>query len=292
MRLLALLVFLASPGLASGPSLAAGPSVTFEPRGTREVGQSWLERANWHTTGHTLAKLGPMKVRDREMDDRTHYACGVEVVGMDEAAVSSVGVACTEAAGGEAGKLDDLGISGLDVLGQGLGPERVFKTADGKRLRKKHRAFFERNFRDRPPDEPDPIQFLLPAGPVSPGQSWDIDLAVIQEWFGPDRFVMDLAASHATVTLNEVLTLHGEDFGALGFDVVIVPKSIKDGSFEDARMAIRGVATLPLRGDSPLQALEMELDMRFVGTIKRKAITVHVDLDTAVRGYEKKEPAI
>lgn len=288
-RLLALAVL----GLAlAGPGLASGPGVTFEPRAAAELGQTWLERANWHTSGHTLAKLGPVKVRDKEMDDRTHYACGVEVVGMDQAVVTAVGVACTEAAGGEAGALVDLGVSGLSVVGEGLGRDREFKTADGKRLRKKHRAFFERNFRDRPPDEPDPLTFLLPAGPVSAGQSWAMDLDAIQRWFGADRFEVDRAASHATVTFDRVVSLHGEDFGALAFDVVIVPKTIQDGTFEDARMAIRGVATLPLRGSSALRDLELQVDIRFLGTIKQKGLVVHVDLETELRGYEKKEPAL
>ena len=282
LTLLALLV--ASP-------LAAQPStVDFEPRGEVQTGWTWQERASWKTTGHTLAKLGPVKVRDKTIDSWTSYACGVSVRAVDRAVASEIGVRCLDATVVDEGEAEDMPVTGIDVVGVGLGPEREFTDANGRKLKKKQRQFFARSFGEREPEQPDPINFLLPEGPVAVGQTWDLDLDAIQEFFGPDRFVMDKAQSHARVTLTELVERGGAQYGRLSFSTAIVPTSIKDGEFTEARMTLSGDALMPLRGDLPYRELTLDMGMRYVGSIKAKGVKVNLDLDTRTEGYEKKEP--
>ena len=284
--LLALALLLAIPLMAAEP-----PPPEFLPRQATQAGWTWVETASWATTGHTLAKLGPVKVRDKAIDSKLSYACQVAVQAMEEAATSEVGVRCLDASRTEDGEAEELPVTGIDVLGLGVGPERVFKGADGKRLKKPVREFFETSFRDRDPTRQDPIELLLPPGAVAVGEGWDIDLDAVQSWFGPDRFVIDKAQSSARVTLLELMDRADGRFGRLGFKTIIVPSSIQDGEFEEARMVLSGSALLPLNGDVPYLELQLEMAMRYVGTFKAKGVKVDVDLDTVMTGFEKKEPS-
>jgi hypothetical protein len=284
-------LLIALPLLLAAPLMAQGPTFDFLPRAAPEAGQSWLQRASWTTKGHTVAKLGPVKVRNKKLDNKVAYSCGIAVQGVEEAVTSEIGVRCLDALYIDHGEAEDLPVTGVDVLGIGIGPERVFSVAEGRKLKKDQREFFERNFRDRTPDQPDPLEFLLPGKPVGIGDTWHMDLDGIQAFFGRDRFTMDMEQSYARVTLTELVERNGEQFGRLAFWTVIVPATITDGDFTEARMELEGAALLPLRGDLPYQELDLAMDIRFLGSVKAKGVKVNLDLDTALEGYEKKEPS-
>ena len=284
-------VLIALTLLMASPIAAQSLSANFAPRGEAQTGWAWHERASWKTTGHTQAKLGPVKVRDQQLDDWLSYSCGVAVHAVDQSAPSEIGVHCLDATYVDGGKAEDLPVTGLHVLGVGVGREREFTDTDGKKLKKKQRRFFAENFGDRDPEQKNPIEFLLPDGAVAVGETWNIDLDAIQEFFGPDRFVMDKSRSHARVTLTELVERDGARYGRLAFSTTIVPESIKDGEFEEAKMTLEGSALMPLRGDLPYGELDLDLSMRYLGSIKAKGVNVSLDLDTRTLGYEKKEPA-
>jgi hypothetical protein len=276
--------------LLPAPAAAAGPTVEFSARGTAQTGWSWVERASWTGTGHTLAKLGPMKVKDEAIDTRSGYVCRVEVSAVEGPATAAVAVHCAEASAFEGGEPSELEVTGFDVVGEGVGPERAFRPADGGRLKKHQREFFEGAFRDRDPARQDPLEMLLPGRAVAVGESWDIDLDAVQRWLGEDRFAIDKALSSARVTLTERVVQDGEPYGRLAFKTVVVPSRIEGGEFEEARMVLRGDALLPLRGDLPYLELNLELAMRYLGTMKMKGVKVNLDLDTVTVGYEHKVP--
>ncbi len=277
--------------LLAAPLFAQGPTYEFAERAVPEAGWTWLERAQWATKGHTVAKLGPVKVRNKKLDNRIAYSCGVDVQDVEGKVASKIGVRCLDALYIDHGEAEDLPVTGVDVLGVGVSPGRTFTTAEGKKLKKNQREFFERNFRGENPETSDPLQFLLPDKAVGVGDSWTMDLQAIQNWFGPDRFVIDQEQSYARVTLTEVVDRDGDLFGRFSFWTHIVPLSIKDGEFSEAVMDLEGAALLPVRGDLPYQELDLEMDMRFLGSIKAKGMKVNLDLDTVLQGYEKKEPA-
>ena len=56
-------------------------------------------------------------------------------------------------------------------------------------------------------------------------------------------------------------------------------------------MELSGDALLPVRGDLPYRELTLDMGLRYLGTFKAKGVKVNVDLDTLLRGYEKKEPS-
>jgi len=280
--LCALLLLLASP-------LAAQEStVEFQPREGSQVGWSWTQSESWMSKGHSVVKLGPVKVRNKQLDRHVTFSCGVEVLSVVDLLSSQVALHCWEAVSMDHGEVEQLPVVGLDVQGLGIGPEREFKSADGGRLKKSLREFFERRFRDRTPETREPMYLLLPTEPVALGDSWTIDLQVIEDWFGEGRFTMNVAQSYARVALTELLVRDDKQYGRLDFSIVIVPDTITDGEFEEARMALRGSALLPLQGDLPYSELELDMDIRFLGRIKRRGVRVHLDIDTELRGAEKK----
>jgi hypothetical protein len=276
-------------GLLGADGPAPGEPVTFQQRAAPRVGQAWHEAARWATTGHTTVHLGPVKVRDRAVEDELTYACGVQVGAVEADRPSQLGIGCTEARRVEGDDQEDLGIAGLDVIGLGLGEERDFLLADGGRLKRKQKGFFERAFGD-PGDKGDPVDLLLPAGPVQVGASWDLSMDRVVDYFGRERFELDAQASRGRATLIELVEHHGHTFGRIDFDVAIVPAAITDGEFEAARMLLAGTAELPLAGDVPYRALDLEVVIRFKGTVRRKAITAHLDIDTVLSGSERKQP--
>ena len=277
--------------LVSSPVLADEPTVAFEPREGALVGWTWTQSESWVSKGHSVVKLGPVKIRNRKLDKHVTFSCGVEVQEVVQVLPSQVALRCWEANAVDHGEAEELPVTGLDVQGLGVGSERKFETADGDRLKKSLREFFERRFRDRDPDVKEPLGFLLPEGPVTAGDSWTMDLQAIQDWFGPDRFTMDRTQSHGRVALREVVERDGDLYGRLDFSTAIVPATIRDGEFQEARMLLEGSALLPLRGDLPYMELDLDMDIRFLGKVKRKGIGVHLDIDTRVRGWEKKQPA-
>ncbi|MBJ94585.1 MAG: hypothetical protein CMP23_08925 [Rickettsiales bacterium] len=265
-------------------------SIEFQPREHPQQEWSWLSTESWSIKGHRIVKLGPLKLRDRSFDDRSSHSCAARIAALKGTAVADLRIQCERAESTEGNKTRQLPVTGFEVRGLGVGAEREFKTAQGRRLKKAQRAFFARHFRDRDPQEQDPMEFLLPEGAVSPGDSWSMDLVEIQDWFGPDRFTINLDLSHARVSLDEVLIRHDEPFARLVFSVLIVPATIRDGEFKEARMALEGTVLLPLRGDLPYMELELATTMRFVGKVRAKGLRVSLDIDTQSEGSSSRLP--
>jgi len=276
--------------LVAAPVAAQEQKVEFQPREGARAGWSWLEDASWSMKGRSVVKLGRITLRNRTFDRKTDYSCGARVAAVEGALASDLGLHCYSGQSSDSGKQDKLGIAGLDVRALGVGKERVFTTARGRRLKKDQRKFFERLFRDREPQDRDPLEFLLPKGSVVVGDSWSIDLKAIQEWFGPERFTMDMSKSHARVVLRELIVRGGEPFARLEFSTLIVPATIKDGEFTEASMELTGAALLPLRGDLPYRELELQTTIRFLGKVKAKGVRVNLDIDTQLEGFEKRTP--
>ena len=122
------------------------------------------------------------------------------------------------------------------------------------------------------PDELDPLSLLLPDADVVPGSTWELSMDGVQKFLGEDRFTLDRASSHARVTLEEVRELHGTPTGTFRFDVLVIPKDIKDVTATEARMTIVGTADLPLDGSKLWRSYEALSDLRFVGTAKRSGV--------------------
>lgn len=263
----------------------------FQPREGARAGWSWLEDASWSVTGHNVVKLGRLTLRNRKFDRKMNYSCGVQVAAVEAGLASDLGLHCHSVQSSAAGKPGKLAVTGFDVRALGVGSERVFKTARGRRLKKAQRRFFERRFRDRDPQDQDPLEFLLPKDSVLVGDTWSMDLRAIQEWFGPGRFTVDTSKSHAEVVLTELVVRAGEPFARLEFSTLIVPAAIRDGEFTQARMELKGSALLPLRGDLPYVELQLQTNIRFLGKVKAKGVRVNLDIDTHLEGFEKRMPA-
>ncbi len=270
------------------PSITYAQPLEFQPREGARAGWSWLQTEAWVVQGYRVVKLGRIKLRDREFDRKMSFECAVQVAAVQGEAVSDLGIRCQRAESTEGGVTEQLPVTGFDVRGLGVGSDRSFKTPRGRRLKKSKRTFFERHFRDRDPKDRDPFEFLMPQGAVSVGDTWDMDLIAIQDWFGPGRFTMDLSQSHARVVFEELVVRDGEPYGRLAFSTLIVPATIRDGEFTEARMAIEGSVLLPLRGDLPYIDLQLATTMRFLGKVKMKGVRVNLDIDTRFEGAEKR----
>jgi hypothetical protein len=284
-RLLFLLVL-----LLAAPVAAQEQKVEFQPREGARAGWSWLEDASWNMKGRSVVKLGRITLRNRTFDRHTNYSCSTQVAAVEGELASDLGLHCDSAQSSESGKPDKLEIAGLDVRALGVGKKRVFKTARGRRLKKAQRQFFERRFRGREAEDKDPLQFLLPKESVLVGDTWSMDLRAIQEWFGPERFTMDMSKSHAQVVCSELVVRGGEPFARLEFSTLLVPAAIKDGEFTEASMELTGTALIPLRGDLPYRELELQTTIRFLGKVKAKGVRVNLDIDTRLDGFEKRTP--
>jgi len=225
-------------------------------------------------TGHTRVRVGPAKVRDRADDDGVRWSAAVEVTEIEDGELSGFGLVFSEALRIEAGEQIDVGLGGAAVTGSGA-PKRKWRTAEGKRLRKKARDFLDEQFTVR--GDEDPIQLLLPAGPVAVGEAWDMDMGVVLDLLGRDRLTLDDAQTHGRCTLESVEERRGMRYGRIAFDVVIVPATITDGDFDEARMHVRGAIELPLE-DHPGMVLELEWDTTFKGWVKRRGVKATIDI--------------
>ncbi len=249
-------------------------TVSFPDRWTPEVGARWSEEQRSHMTGHTRVRVGPAKVRDRADDDGVRWSAAVEVTEIEDGELSGFGLVFSEALRIEAGEQIDVGLGGAAVTGSGA-PKRKWRTAEGKRLRKKARDFLDEQFTVR--GDEDPIQLLLPAGPVAVGEAWDMDMGVVLDLLGRDRLTLDDAQTHGRCTLESVEERRGMRYGRIAFDVVIVPATITDGDFDEARMHVRGAIELPLE-DHPGMVLELEWDTTFKGWVKRRGVKATIDI--------------
>ncbi len=273
------------------PHLAQAQNIEFQPREDARPGWSWLQDESWVIEGHRIVKLGGIKLRNRTLDRQMSFSCVAQVAAVKGGAVSDLGVRCQRAQSTEGDETEQLPVTGFDVRGIGIGSKREFKTASGRRLKKSKRQFFDRHFRDRDPTDRDPLEFLIPSGVVAVGDAWPMDLLAIQNWFGSGRFTMDMTQSYARVVFEEMVVRDGEPYGRLAFSTLLVPATIKDGEFTEARMALEGSALLPLRGDLPYIELQLATTIRFLGRVKAKGVRVNLDIDTRFEGSERRTPA-
>lgn len=278
-----LILLITAAGLAALLLATAPAGYQFAPRGDAEAGWSWLEQSHWRTAGHTAVTVGGIKVRDKDNDQETRYTCTVQVAAVEQGRPSDLELRFAEASQTEDGEATDLELAGGIFRATGLTDERRFVTGDGQRVKRKPRGFLEQQFGDS--ERGDPLALLLPEPPVAIGETWAMNMDDIVDYLSRDGFVLDEAASRAEATLTGVVERDGVEFGQIAFEVVIVPSEIKDGTFTEARMALTGTAELPLVGDTPYQTVDVVVDIRFLGTVSRKALKVKLDLDMQTTGH-------
>jgi hypothetical protein len=274
-------------------SLGLADGVTFSPRAQPTEGAAWTASSTWHTTGHNKITVAGVSVRDKPIDHLSHYVAGVQVAEVADGKVSNLNIAMVEQVDRSSGDSKEIGLDGVSVHGLGAPGERKFTRADGARLKRPQKKWLEEQFGGNPDtDGVNPIEFLLPSGAAAPGSSWDMDLDKIAEYFDPERFKFDMESSRARVTLEEVREWHGVQAGHFSFDVYLVPSWIKDGTIRQATMHITGTADLPTDGALPWMAFDLNTDMRFDGTVKRRGIKADVDLTMTFDGKESQIPPI
>lgn len=283
-----------SPALivaALATAAVAGAPVQFGARAGPVVGQRYTEEADWRSAGTIVAKVAGVKVRDRAVDDRTRYRCDVGVLGVQGPRSSTIEVRCLEASTIESGERAAYELVGLTLKGEGVGKARSFTREDGKRLKKADRDFLEGNFRDREADQPDPMDLLLPKGPVAPGDHWSIPLDAIGATLGTERIRLEPEACHTDVRFERVVQRDGVELAQLAFRAHLEPSWLRDGEYQLASMDLSGTAEIPLQGDSPARGLQMELALRYLGTFRRGPVTADLDLDLRWTGQESRRPA-
>jgi len=264
---------------------SAPAGVECAERATPAEGWTWMEQVRWQTTGHTRAVMGGLTVRDRDSVRETTYTCTVQVDAVEDGRPSELELRFAEASLSEDGEPTKLELAGGAYRATGLGEDRSFRTADGKRVKRKPRRFLEQQFGDGGND--DPVELLLPEHAVAVGETWPLDMDQFVEYLGRDRFTLDEEASRATATLTGLVDRDGVEYGQIAFDVLVVPLEITDGTFTQAHMGLTGTAELPLSAAVPYQALEVTVDIRFLGTVRRKAVTIDLDLDLETAGTVK-----
>lgn len=278
-----LLGALASVGLVQG--------VTFGPRGKPQAGDTWISESTWHTTGHNRVLVGGVALRDKPIDSLSHYVATVEIRETAQTVISAMSIALAEQVARDGDSSEDLDLDGVAVHGLGVPGERSFSRVDGGKLKRPQKKWLDEQFGgSADPDQVDPLEFLLPKGPTAPGDTWDMDLVAISEYFDTEKFRFDLAASRAQVTLVDVREWHGVQAGRFSFDVYLVPSWIDGGTINEAHMHITGSADLPTDGATPWMAFALGTDLRFDGSVKRKGIKADVDLTMHFDGAESQLP--
>ncbi len=272
-------------------SLGLADGVTFSPRAEPTQGAAWTASSTWHTTGHNKILVAGISVRDKPIDHLSHHVAGVQVAEVADGLVSSLSISMIEQVDRSGEDTDEIGLDGVSVHGLGAPGERKFTREDGARLKRPQKKWLDEQFGGNPdPKDVNPIEFLLPPDATAPGTSWDMDLSLIADYFDPERFRFDMDASRARVTLEEVREWHGVQAGRFSFDVYLVPSWIKDGTIRQASMHITGTADLPTDGALPWMAYDLNTDMRFDGTVKRRGIKADVDLTMTFNGKESQLP--
>lgn len=281
-RLLSLVAALLLPALA-----LAGEPVTFAPREAPRPGQSFTVDSRWTSEGHTDARIGKLTVKDEDVQTLNAQRFAVKLIAVEGEVPSQIEVAIEEVVSRRNDDLEDLGLDGVLLDLEGLPPKRHIRPREGH-LSRKQKKWLEPRFNRE--SGPDPLEFLLPAGPVEAGANWPMSIDAIEAFFDPETFQLDREKSSATATLQDVIEVAGEQYGLLGYDVMLVPAHIKDMTFEEAQMRVVGTAEVPLRGDLPFFAFDLRTDLHFVGTAKKMGLTANVNLDTVFLGRERRSP--
>ena len=116
----------------------------------------------------------------------------------------------------------------------------------------------------------------------------DVDMERVVDELGRDRFSLDPESSRARASLVALVERRGVAFGRISFDVVVVPATIKDAEFREARLQATGSVELPLEAGRPGRVLEIDLHTRYDGWIKRKGIKATIDFDHTTVGREER----
>ena len=259
---------------------------TFPPAAAPSVGDAWVEDAAWRMTGYTKVHLGPAKVRDKSTDDGVSWSASVQVTALDDDRVSGLEVTFARARRIAGDEEFDLGLDGLSVVGRGT-DKRKWKNSGRRGLKKKARDFLAERFSSRG-ERGDLLGILLPEGGVAVGDSWDVDMERVVDELGRDRFSLDRESSRARASLVALVERRGVAFGRISFDVVVVPSTIKDAEFREARLQATGIVELPLEAGRPDRVLKVDLHTRYDGWIKRKGIKATNDFDHTTVGREER----
>ncbi len=261
----------------------------FEPRSETRAGWRFLETSKWTVTGNNLVTVAGAPVRKGPIDRLSSHLFDVTVVEVKDGKAFVIDVAIREQVSREDGELDEIGLDGVTVRVAGPPGARSIERVDGQRLKRKQKKWLQGQFGGRADQSGvDPTELLLPDGDVAVGDSWDLDMDAVQAYLGTERFALDREASHARTTLTSVDEVDGDDVGTFAFDVLIVPSAMENAEFEEAAMTVVGTAQLPVRGDLPFSAYDVDTTLRFLGAFKRGAIKANVDLTMDMHGAESR----
>ena len=279
--------------LLLAPLLADAQPVTFQPRAVEPtVGFRGHGESTWTTTGTQDIRAAGIPVKTGAVDRLNHHAAVVVIEAIEDGVVSELGIQVLSQVTRDGEDTEDLALDGLAVLGEGMPGDRSFLRADGDRLKKDQRKWFEAQFGHAggkgEPDK-DPFAILLPEGPVEPGDSWDLDMDHIQAFFG-GRYTIDRGASHARATLVDVVDRHGLPTGLFDVDVHIVPGTMENAEFDTAAMALTGRVELPVQGDVPWFAYDITMKVDFDGIFKKGLVRAKAVMDLTMHGKEAHRP--
>ena len=283
--------------------LGASSGYEFQPPKDYEPGSAWSEDYRWHSTGHTIVKVGGVKVRDKERDEGVQYSADLRLQSLVDGQADRFRVVFGDASTWEDGKTRDLGLAGVEVESTGLGDDQRFERVGKGRLSRKVRRFLEDEFGEsepHPPDpeeeeeeeeeEPGPFDLLLPEGPIEVGQSWSIDLDLLEQWLDPEQFQLDREQTTTRVELLEVVQRDGERVGRFTYEAVVVPAMVKDVEFSVARMAVTGTAELAASGAPEHVSFDVEFAIRFVGRVEWKGVKADIDMTSSSKGRVSRSP--
>ena len=259
----------------------------FEPRAEAQAGWRFVESSTWTVKGSNDVKVAGASVRKGPIDRLNSHRVDVSYVEVKDGRPFVFDVLVREQVTRKDGELDELGLDGANVRMSGRSGARGIERVDGGRLKRKQKKWLQDQFGGTAGGaDIDPVELLLPERDIAPGDSWDISLDSIQGYFGTERFLLDTEASRARATLESVAVENGVDTGTFSFDVLIVPASMKNAEFTEASMTITGTAKLPVQGDVPWFAYDVDTSLRFVGVFKRGVIRANADLDMQMHGVD------
>lgn len=277
--------------------LGAGSGVEFQPSKDHDVGSDWSEEARWHSTGKTRITVGGVKVRDKRRDEGISYSADYRILSMVRGQADTFRLSFREASTWKGDEAKDLGLAGVEVESSGLGDDQRFDLVGKGRLGRKARRFLDEHFSEgEPPPEdhedrtPDPIEMMLPEGPVQPGEVWSLDLDELERWAGADQFQLDRELSTSRVELLEIVEQDGEQVGRFAYEVLLVPSMVKDVEFSEARMAVEGTAEVPLSGAPEHLSFDVEFAIRFVGRAEMRGVKADIDMLSSTRGTVRRAP--
>lgn len=275
--------------------LGATPAAEFRPPADPGPGSAWSEDVSWESASHTRMEVGGVQIRDKDEREGSAYRAIVRVLSQVDGKADRFRVTFSEASASKGDEREDLGLAGAEVESSGLGDDQEFERVGGGRIPRRARSFLAEHFSEAEPEPtgeeaPDPLDMLLPDGPLSPGDTWSLDLDEVEQWAGPEQFKLDRGRSRARAELLEIVQEPGGPVGRFSFDVVLVPSRIKDVEFSLASMAVRGTAEVPTSGTPERLSFDVTFDIRLVGRVKMGGLKADVDLSSTSHGTVRRDP--